>query len=259
MIQYKDYSNKAGIYRFVNKINNKSYVGQAGDLNKRISKHMYMIRNKKDNNPFYKAVIKYGIDSFDLEILDIVSDKAKEELDRLEIYYIDKYDCYSSGYNQTKGGDGGILGYKFTDDQKKHVSENTKSFISTYYKPVYAYNINSKNTIFAISVSAMSNITKKHRCIWTRCCNKNLVTRDGWIASNTKNGLEDKIKNIDLFYKQKDTKFKIVYYKHFTYKGKEFIGSVPDAAKYFNISKSYLYGIVNGSRKSNILTIKSTY
>ena len=34
-------------------------------------------------------------------------------------YYIEKYNGYTNGYNCTKGGDGGILGYKMTDEQKE--------------------------------------------------------------------------------------------------------------------------------------------
>ena len=45
------------------------------------------------------------------------SDTTKSDLDVLEVLYIETYNSYGkTGYNQTKGGDGGILGYKFTDE-----------------------------------------------------------------------------------------------------------------------------------------------
>ena len=41
--------------------------------------------------------------------------------------YINKYSSYTNGYNQTLGGDGGILGYKFTEEQlKAHVERGKR-------------------------------------------------------------------------------------------------------------------------------------
>jgi len=74
----------------------------------------------KDNLALYKAFDKYGIDKFTIKILETIDtekcDDIKSELDKLEIFYIKKYDSYSSGYNQTFGGDAGITGYKFTTE-----------------------------------------------------------------------------------------------------------------------------------------------
>ena len=42
---------------------------------------------------------------------------CKEDLDRLESYYIGKYDSFNNGYNSTLGGDGNV-GYKISDSTK---------------------------------------------------------------------------------------------------------------------------------------------
>jgi len=46
---------------------------------------------------------KYGIDNFDIEVLETIDNK--ENLKQLEIYYIKKFDSYNNGYNMTVGGD----------------------------------------------------------------------------------------------------------------------------------------------------------
>lgn len=255
MIKYKEYSNKSGIYRFWNKINNKSYVGQAIDINKRISQHINKIKHKSTINPLYNAIIKHGFDNFDLEILELVDNKDKKKLDKLECYYIDYYDCYLNGYNQTKGGDGGITGYKFTEEQRKRVSENSKITMKNLYKPIYAYNIKTKETIYAISITAMSHIFNCNHSIWSKSCMGDVITKNEWISAHTEKELHEKIGRLDLFKNNIDTKFKTKYIKHFSFNGKEYIGSVKDAAKFFNISKTYIYGILSGNRNSNVLKI----
>ena len=46
------------------------------------------------------------------------------KMDEDEKYYIEKYNSYSNGYNCTLGGDGGVLGYKMTDEQKEKIRRN---------------------------------------------------------------------------------------------------------------------------------------
>ena len=72
---------------------------------------------------------KYGPQSFKYEILETVSFETEKELslalNKLEIFYIDKYNSYRKGYNNTIGG-GGANGYRHTDEYKKWQSEKSK-------------------------------------------------------------------------------------------------------------------------------------
>ena len=73
----------------------------------------------------YKAISKYGIENFCVTILETLEIYNPDLIDQMEVYYIKLYNSYGE-YNQTKGGDGGVLGYKMTDKQKKKISEHSK-------------------------------------------------------------------------------------------------------------------------------------
>lgn len=115
----------AGIYYFKNKVNGKYYIGQSVKLRKRLLDHYsHYITGRYDHLPIYKAFKKYGIENFELGILDTIRDalskKTKAILDELEIKYIKEYNSYGkTGYNQTRGGDAGVLGLKHTNETKE--------------------------------------------------------------------------------------------------------------------------------------------
>lgn len=92
-----------GVYKFTNNINNKVYVGQSNNIEKRFKDHKYAHLNPKHNNyhcKFYQALRKYGFEHFTFEILE----ETRETLSR-EVFYIKEYNSYSNGYNSTYGGE----------------------------------------------------------------------------------------------------------------------------------------------------------
>lgn len=78
-----------GIYKITNKINNKSYIGQSGGLERRLSSHKKIAFNENHeqyNDDLYKDIRKYGIDNFDFKGLETVSlDKLEEKWIQAEI------------------------------------------------------------------------------------------------------------------------------------------------------------------------------
>lgn len=100
-----------GIYKITNLINNKVYIGQSSDIERRFNEHKhdpFEQNNHGYNYIFYQAIREYGIDNFSFEILETCSIK---ELNEKEKYWIKYYNSYigwnqSNGYNMTIGGQG---------------------------------------------------------------------------------------------------------------------------------------------------------
>lgn len=113
------------IYKVTNKINGKVYVGQTiHSLEHRKSGHERDARcQKKTTVKFHNALLKYGFESFDWEVLkECVS---QEELDYWEDYYIKEFDCLNrdKGYNLKSGGK---VGNVYTDELREKIGETTK-------------------------------------------------------------------------------------------------------------------------------------
>lgn len=88
------------IYKITNKLNGKSYIGQTiRPINQRWHRHVNDAMNNILDTHFARAIRKYGEKSFSVEEIDSAS--SQEELNKLESYYIHKYDCLENGYNET--------------------------------------------------------------------------------------------------------------------------------------------------------------
>ena len=116
------------IYKVTNLLNDKVYIGKTvSTLTKRRLNHYSSIKNKSSITNFHNALKKYPKNSFVWEVLDTA--ETIEELNILEIKYIDKFNSYKSGYNMTTGGDGGITYKKGTElyERTKHKLGNWKN------------------------------------------------------------------------------------------------------------------------------------
>lgn len=95
-----------GIYKYTNKINNKSYIGQSVNIERRRRQHIassYYTKSNTYNTVFHKAIRKYGEENFTFEIITLCK---IEELDILEKHYIQKFNTlFPNGYNMTSGGE----------------------------------------------------------------------------------------------------------------------------------------------------------
>jgi group I intron endonuclease len=110
------------VYLATNTINGKQYVGQTSHtLEQRWKEHIKWSRYCSDRlGVVHKAIIKYGAQSFSLEVLHTC--ETKEEMDFVEMFYISLLNAkVPNGYNLTEGGEGG-LGYHHTDGAKKAMS-----------------------------------------------------------------------------------------------------------------------------------------
>jgi group I intron endonuclease len=141
---YKDNKEKSGIYRWINLITGKFYVGSSICLSKRLYHYYYIDKFKrigsKDRSLINKAILKYGISSFQLDILEYCE---SDVLIKREQYYID---LLMPEYNICKTA-GSILGLRF-----KH-SKETKFKISIANKGKY----HTEETRLKISIANKGN------------------------------------------------------------------------------------------------------
>lgn len=106
------------IYRHVNKINNKSYIGQTCQ---KVEKRWHNGYGYSDSPKFWKAICKYGWDNFTHEILED-NIETVEKADERESYWINYYNSIENGYNINQGGGNHARGEEFS----KRVSEGQK-------------------------------------------------------------------------------------------------------------------------------------
>lgn len=101
-----------GIYKYTNKINNKVYIGQSTNITRRIAEHnrrAFTEENHEFHSLLSKALRKYGLDNFTIEVIEECS---KEELDEKEKFYIAQYNSCNTnyGYNLQLGGNSNLGG-----------------------------------------------------------------------------------------------------------------------------------------------------
>lgn len=139
---HKDNINKriSGIYKIMNLINNKFYIGSAVSLLSRYHTHKNsFVKNKHNNKHLQSSVNKYGIENFKFEVIELCE---KENLLIREQYYID---TLKPDYNICLTA-GNSLGVKRSEEYKdkqrliqtglKHIphSEETKKKIGIAHK-----------------------------------------------------------------------------------------------------------------------------
>lgn len=107
---------KIGIYSFVNLINGNRYIGSAKNLYIRMYEHINS--PNRSNLALQAAFIKYGLNNFKFEVLEIVdlSDKDIKFLTDLETTYISIFN-FNILYN-FKSKATSMLGYKHTKEAK---------------------------------------------------------------------------------------------------------------------------------------------
>lgn len=105
------------VYRIVNKVNGKSYIGITSlSTEQRWKKHVHDLRNSsRRRTKLLRALAKYGTDNFSIETLTVTPDWGSAC--ELESKYIVLYDSKVNGYNMTDGGDG-HTGLKHTEETR---------------------------------------------------------------------------------------------------------------------------------------------
>ncbi|GAB3883429.1 GIY-YIG nuclease family protein [Spirosoma agri] len=133
-----------GIYKFTNKTNGMVYVGQAGDIYKRLCGH----RRLRSTTRFGNALKKYGLDEFIFEVLEQVDDLTR--LNEREQFWMDFYQCYdkSKGYNLTPTA-GSQRGFKASKEQLEKMKIIGKQLFEGGFRP-FANRLLSEEAIESI-------------------------------------------------------------------------------------------------------------
>lgn len=170
------------IYKAVNKINGKSYIGQTNNLKRRIKEHI----KREDGTAFHAAIMKYGEENFDWEIIE---ECPEEELNDREIYWITYFDTYSNGYNSTRGGqwrDGLVKWQKENPDKVRQNGINNLKKIGEWWNtsnPEYMAHIRR------IQKTGIQCVMRKVRCIELDKIFNSISEAEQWsISSDNPNG-----------------------------------------------------------------------
>jgi group I intron endonuclease len=111
-----------GIYCIENRVNGKRYIGQAYNVERRLYEHEYHLTRGTDKCvALQRAVNKHGFENFDFYLLEACQ---PEDLNEREIIYISMYATNDRryGYNISKGGKQGLIGYKHPPEVGRKIS-----------------------------------------------------------------------------------------------------------------------------------------
>lgn len=133
---FKENVKKSFVYRWINKINGKDYLGSTSNAKSRLSTYYDRYSLNLTDMPIYKAILKYGHSNFIFEIIEYC--EPQEAIQR-EQYYLDLFDFdynilekanSSLGYKHTSEtiskmkGRKNLLGYKHTEETLAKLREN---------------------------------------------------------------------------------------------------------------------------------------
>lgn len=106
-------SNNCGIYKITNP-NGKIYIGQSIDLADRKKSYKRLHCNRQPK--LYNSIKKYGWENHNFEIVSFCN---SEELNELEKYYINLFNCFDTGHGLNLMEGGGAQGKRSIETRKK--------------------------------------------------------------------------------------------------------------------------------------------
>ena len=222
----------SGIYKIINKVNGKYYIGSSKDIKQRWHKHIYTLSlNKHKNNYLQRAWNKYGKDSFDWIVVEEVPIEKLLEVEQkyLDNTHLNNDICYNLNSKASGGG--------WNEVSKKKLSKKHKG---------------KRNPFFG----------KKHSLKIKEMISKSSKERKHSLESKKKMSIIARKKGQSLKWKQKMKKFSVEYlisikhpsviniYKFININGKKFEGTSHEFKEKYKVKSHYIRGLIKKERKS---------
>ena len=167
-----------GIYKIINLINNKAYIGQSKNIPLRISNHKFELnKNKHPNKHLQNSWNKFGKENF---YFGIICECSPEKLDSKEIEYIKIFNSISNGYNTKPGGVN---------------SEEAKEYGRKIARETYEKKINNKGSCRVCGAETKNGYIRycgnhKYKC--KKCGNRFGRNKKGYICEKCKSAYKEK-------------------------------------------------------------------
>jgi group I intron endonuclease len=229
----------SGIYKIVNKINGKYYVGSSKNIlgeNGRWSDHYNdLIKNAHYNTHLQRAWNKYGYLSFDFIIiqLSLLETLLQDEQYYLNIAKCEKHMCYNLRY-QASGGD-------ISDETKTKIS---KSSIKMWSDPIIRKKILSSQFVARKNSNYIKNLKEANNKSWTdeRKTKQSKLAKSRWDINKQRmggNGISHpRYDNTTYTFINND-------------KNETFVGTKYEFYSKYKLDKSKVYRLLSGERKKH--------
>jgi group I intron endonuclease len=169
-----------GIYKIVNKINGKIYIGSTRRLTQRKREHFAKLKENRGNSIIRSAVAKYGVDNFEFVIIEVFYFWMEAEtvyideiLTSREQYFVDtlkpEYNIKIKDVCSSKGIPRNVTDNKNTELSKREIKRRqinkVKKFVDVYSFPELVFietiwgNRNCAR-LYNINTSYMASICK---------------------------------------------------------------------------------------------------
>jgi group I intron endonuclease len=129
---WKDIGERSGIYKIINKLNNNYYVGSSQTILKRVRTHVVLLnKNQHPNLRLQRAWNKYGIDMFQVQIVDTCSIDQLLQIEQqyLNFAKINRKSVYNMSFDATSPMRGRCHSQKTKDRMgKSHIGEKCHWF-----------------------------------------------------------------------------------------------------------------------------------
>lgn len=246
------------IYKITNKINQKIYIGKTiKSVEERWKEHCYNAKNQIIDTKFYRAINKYGIESFTIETIDTAD--SEDLLNLKECYWIKYYNSISDGYNSTDGGEGGNT-YKYKTKEeleiiKEKIKESKLGDKNPNSRKIKCKNIVSKQELIFNTVNECMLFfgEKNHNFITRRCCHSTkYLFRGEWLIAYYE---DDYIEDYTL--EKNNRKAKRILVENLETKEIKEFSSYASAERYYGLKNKTISG--HAYKKGKDFIIKDKY